>query len=73
MKNCKQYVKIVDGTSESYHYFTGKKEAKEFLHWARETISPRCRITFHHIISEDERSVDENVALALAEFYDRTE
>ena len=73
MRNCKQYIKIIDGDSESYHYFTGKDEAKDFFHWAQETIAHRCRITFHHIISDDERSLDENVALALADFYDRAE
>lgn len=72
MKNCKQYIKIVNGDSESYHYFTGKEEAKKFFRWAKENISSH-RITIHYILSDDERSLDENVALAMAEFYDQPE
>jgi len=72
VKNCKQYIKIIDGDSESYHHFTGKEEAKEFFRWAKENI-PSHRITIHYILSDDERSVEENTALALAEFYDRAE
>ena len=76
MKDCKYYIRIIDGDSKSYHYFNGKKESDEFYEWARRTINPRCEITRHeagNILNDNfsNRTIEENVALALAEFYDR--
>tara|TARA_R110002051_G_scaffold301144_1_gene368819 strand:+ start:103 stop:351 length:249 start_codon:yes stop_codon:yes gene_type:complete len=82
MRNCKHYVKVIDEgkDSKSYHYFSAGKEAKDFYHWAL-TSMHHCHITYHECVSVGwfepseglDRSVEENTALAMADFYDRTE